>query len=393
MVAAVAVAAVVGGAVVLATRGGGSRPAGAPPDVVVEFHPIVGGLKDPVWIGDAGEGTGRMWVAQRSGQVRAIDGRSLQTDPVLDIADRITSGQEQGLLGIAVPPSSPDDPSVYITYTTPANELVLARFERAAGDPSTIDPDSESILLTVVQPSKQHNGGSVLFGPDGYLYVGIGDGTFSADRSVRGTGQDPASRRGTILRLDVSPAARAADPERGYGIPADNPLVSAEAPEVWMYGLRNPWRFSFDRASGDLWIGDVGEGHLEEIDHEPAGGTGGRNYGWPLMEGTDCLASLICDQAGLTLPIDQYAHGDGDCAIVGGHVYRGAEIPALDGWYIFGDYCSGRVWGMDGPAAGRALLTDNEGFLSSFGESADGELYALDVYDGLVRRLRVVPGD
>jgi glucose/arabinose dehydrogenase len=391
VLAAIVVVAVGSVAAVAMARWVPTRPPGTPPTVSVEFRPVVSGLDEPVWIGDAGDGSDRLWVVERSGRVRAIEGRSLQPEPILDISDRVQSGGEQGLLGLAVPPD-PADPSVYLTYTTPANEVVLARFERDPADPERIDPESGKVLLSVAQPSTQHNGGHIVFGPDGHLYVGIGDGTYLPEEDQHGSGQDPASRRGTILRLDVSPAARAADPERGYGIPTDNPLVAAGAPEVWMYGLRNPWRFSFDRATDDLWIGDVGEARIEEIDFEPAGGPGGRNYGWSIMEGTTCFDAWWCDQTGLTLPVDQYAHGDGDCAIVGGFVYRGADIPALDGWYVYGDYCSGLVWGMDGPSGGRVLLTDNDAFLSSFGESAAGELFALDVYDGLVRQLTVTQG-
>ena len=352
------------------------------PPIALELDPFVSGLDDPTWIGAARDGTGRLLVTERSGTLRAIDGARLVPGPLLDLTDRVKVSAEQGLLAVAIPPGAPADPRLFLTYTTHADEVVLARF-RFDAERQAVDPASEQILLRVAQPSTQHNGGQVAFGPDGYLYASIGDGTYLPDEGRVGTGQEPASFRGTIVRLDVGPPGA----EAPYAIPPDNPLIDAGAPEVWAYGFRNPWRFSFDRQTGDLWVGDVGEVAIEEIDFEPAGDPGGRNYGWSIKEGSDCFRAFFCDDGGLTPPVAEYRHGEGNCAVVGGFVYRGAAHPELEGWYLYGDYCSGRVWGLPAPGAASVLLASTGTFLSSFGEDADGEILALDVYDGVVRRL------
>ena len=298
------------------------------------------GFASPVVVTNAGDD--RLFVVEQGGRVRIVhDGTVLET-PFLDITDRVRSGGERGLLGLAFPADFAGSGRFNVYYTDRDGDSVLSRF-RAEGDAA--DPASEHVLLTQAQPASNHNGGQIAFGPDGYLYVGIGDGGGGGD--PQGSGQRLDTLLGKVLRVDVS--------GEELVVPADNPFVDREGArsEIWAYGLRNPWRFSFDRETGDLFIADVGQNALEEVNLQPAGSPGGENYGWNVMEGDACFSPQSgCDQEGLVLPILVYSHASGaGRSITGGYVYRGSELPDLAGSYVFGDFVSGNVWRAD-PADG-----------------------------------------
>jgi glucose/arabinose dehydrogenase len=296
------------------------------------------------------------------------------------------SGGEQGLLGLAVHPSFPLDPRVFINYTDNSGDEIIASLELDPNHPNRLLADSHRRILFIEDSRSNHNGGALLFGPDGYLYVFNGDGGGGGDPDLNG--QNPDALLAKILRLDIDEAPG----DLGYGIPADNPFASGGgAPEVWHLGVRNPWRASFDLETGDLWFGDVGQGQWEEIDFSPAG-LGGLNYGWNVMEGAHCYGGDGCDQEGLTLPLTEYTHSLG-CTVIGGYVYRGEANPAFRGAYVFADHCSGRIFAID--AATRDLVDPVEvgaadGGISAFGEDVGGELYLLNL-DGSIWRLVATP--
>jgi glucose/arabinose dehydrogenase len=300
----------------------------------------------------------------------------------LDIHDRVSSeGLEQGLLGLAFHPNYPANGRFFVYYTGLRGQTVLSRFQ-VTDDPNVADAVSEMVLLTVDQPARNHNGGMIAFGPDGFLYVGLGDGGAANDQF--GNGQNLGSLLGALLRLEV-------DAGEPYGVPGDNPFLSVPnaRPELWAYGLRNPWRFAFDRATGDLYIADVGQNQYEEVHVQPAGSPGGENYGWPIMEGRHCFQRDTCSTTGLQLPVTEYNHSQG-CSITGGYVYRGGAFPSLNGLYFYGDYCSGRIWALSRDADGHWLshqVLETSLNISSFGEDEAGEMYVLDLNGGAVYRL------
>lgn len=349
--------------------------------VAVTLEPIVGGLEDPLAVTHAGDGGGRLFVAQQGGQVRIVDGGRLAARPFLDIADRVRSGGERGLLGLAFHPAYPDDPRLFVDYTDENGDTRVSSFEVDPADPARADPDSEVRLLFVEQPFPNHNGGALAFGPDGFLYVATGDGGSGGD--PQGFGQRLDTLLGKVLRIDVDRT----EGERAYGIPADNPFArrAGAAPEIWLYGLRNPWRMAFDRATGDLWLGDVGQGAWEEVDVARAGAGGGANYGWNTMEGNHCFRPPSgCDETTSRPPVAEYSHDLG-CTVIGGHVYRGTDQPSLVGGYLFADYCSGLVFAI--AAAGDearepVVVLESDATISSFGEDEAGELYATDLVSG-----------
>ncbi|MCE7939225.1 glucose dehydrogenase [bacterium] len=365
-----------------------------PSDLAVALEPLVEGLDDPVAVVDAGDGSGRLFVVERQGVVRVVRDGTVAEPAFLDLRDRVTDdASEQGLLGLAFHPRYPADDRLFVDYTDGEGDTVVGVFRAPAGT-AVVDASAESVLLRQDQPAANHNGGHLAFGPDGYLYIGFGDG----GTDHRANAQRPGTWLGKILRVDVDadPPYPAAD--RRYGIPASNPFAADPdfLPEIWAYGLRNPWRFGFDRLTGDLFIGDVGAGAWEEIDHQPAGDAGGRNYGWPIYEADGCYREdPDCDSAIVTVaPILSYPHEDGNCAVTGGTVYRGAASPALWGVYLYADYCSGRVWGAarDSAGAWRSVpLLDSSLAISSFGEDAAGEVYATDLGGG-VYRVRATDG-
>jgi glucose/arabinose dehydrogenase len=345
---------------------------------------VVSGLHSPVYLtAPPGDTTGRLFVVEQGGRVVIVRNGAALATPFLDLTDSVVSGGEQGLLGLAFYPDYAASGRFIVSYTRKDGSSVLARYQVSAGNPDLAEPLSGQTLLTVAQPATNHNGGMVTFGPDGYLYVGLGDGGGGGD--PLGTGQDRTDLLGSMLRLDVSGAG-------GYAIPPSNPYAGSPTfrPELWNYGLRNPWRFSFDRQTGDLYIGDVGQNAVEEIDVAAAGTGGGQNYGWNIMEGTRCYGAGSCNQAGLVPPVLDYPHGDG-CSVTGGYVYRGTAIPALQGTYLYGDFCSGWIRGFRWQAGQASDLREwpalAGGTLSSFGEDADGELYLVRYGSGAIYRI------
>lgn len=331
------------------------------------------GFEQPLFLTHAADGSGRAFVVQKTGAIRLLDGG----ETFIDLSDRLTStGSEQGLLGLAFHPRFERNGYFYVNYTDTDGESVVARYtatpDRRRGDPAT-----EVRLLELPDPAENHNGGMLAFGPDGFLYIATGDGGGANDQF--GNGQNLGSFLAKILRVDVDRG----DP---YSIPRDNPYAGSDEarPETWAYGLRNPWRFSFDRQTGDLYIGDVGQNAWEYAHFEPAGDKGGRNYGWSIVEGSHCFQVADCDKEGLTLPIAEYSHDVG-CSITGGYVYRGERHPALQGAYLFADYCSGRIWTSARDSSGKWVTTEmmrSNAKISSFGEDEAGEVYVTDIDSG-----------
>jgi glucose/arabinose dehydrogenase len=350
--------------------------------ISIELEPVVSGITNPTNLVSANDDSARLFVTSKPGRIQIISNDQLITQPFLDISDRVlSSSYERGLLGLAFSPNYTTDRFFYVDYTRrPDGATIIARYSVSKDKPNTADASSEVILLKIDQPEPNHNGGQIAFGPDGYLYIGLGDGGGGGDRHGSiGNGQNLKALLGKILRIDVS------NPDR-YAIPASNPFGD----EIWAYGLRNPWRFSFDRATGDLYIGDVGQNAYEEINFQPAASRGGENYGWRIMEGTHCYnPSTGCNQTGLTLPIAEYSHDFG-CSVTGGSVYRGPKYPQLNGLYFFADFCSGTLWTLQRDARGEWQMINRleAGFtLSSFGEDQSGELYVLGFDDDSVYRL------
>lgn len=345
---------------------------------------IASGLDFPLYLTAPPGDLSRLFIVERTGAIRIIKDGTLLPTPFLDISPQVSLAGEQGLLGLAFDPDYGSTGQFLVHYTDPAGDTRLSYF-RVSGDPDVADAASEQVILTADQPYDNHNGGQVAFGPDGFLYLGLGDGGSGGDPG--GRGQDLSELLGSILRIDV----RGATP---YAIPADNPFlgVTGASPEVWSYGLRNPWRFSFDRATGDLYIADVGQGRFEEIDVAPAaeGAGKGENYGWNRMEGAHCFDGNECDQSGLVLPALEYGHNEG-CSVTGGYVYRGSAVPALQGQYFFADLCRGWVRSFRYSGGDATELTEwptlgTGGSIVSFGEDAAGELYILDA-EGRVSKI------
>jgi glucose/arabinose dehydrogenase len=362
----------------------------------IALTPTVNGLAQPLHITHAGDSSGRLFVVEKAGVIRIVRGGSLEPTAFLSITDRVgSSGGEQGLLSVAFPPDYATRGYFYVDYTDANGDTVVSRFHLTP-DPDVADPSSEEIILTEDQPYANHNGGQLAFGPDGYLYIGLGDGGSGGD--PLGNGQNPATLLGAILRIDVEPhavsfsathrlyfpliALQGAGGALAYRIPPTNPFTQTAGyrDEIWAWGLRNPWRFSFDRGTGDLYIGDVGQGAYEEIDFQSVASPGGENYGWAVMEGAHCYPSGPCDSTGLVLPVAEYAHSQGCAAATGGVVYRGPN-PDLQGIYFYGDYCSGRVWGLrqEGGMWTTQELADTSLNVASFGEDEAGNVYVADL--------------
>lgn len=348
-------------------------PPPPPPSGEVQFALVAAGLDTPVALTNAGDA--RLFVAERAGAVRIIQNGTLLTTPFLDLTPFVKSDAgEQGLLGLAFPPDYATSGYFYVYYTNAGGHGVLARVSVSTSDPDLADPTSLEELLELPQTSEFHNGGQLAFGPDSYLYWAVGDGT------SRNSAQSLSNLRGKVLRLDVAEAP-------GYSIPETNPYANDASAQgaIWVYGLRNPWRFSFDSETGDLYIADVGEDSFEEVNVVPEGESG-QNFGWPLMEGPDCLDGGACDRTGLTLPAHSYAHANGGASITGGYVYRGPAAPDLEGRYVFADYMQdsfsvatlGGTWQVED-------LTPEPAFgTASFGEGFDGRLYVTDYGGGRV---------
>ena len=360
-----------------------------PPPLALES--VTAGLATP--IGIATGPPGWLLVQEQLGRVVAVELESGATRVVLDIRAQVGIGSERGLLGLALHPDWPENPRAFVHYSDTAGDTVLSEF-RATDQPAplNLDPATERVLLQVDQPYANHNGGQLAFGPDGYLWFGLGDGGSGGDPF--GNGQNPGTTLGKILRLDVDAEP---DGDATYAIPDENPFVDGGgAPEAYLIGLRNPWRFSFDRVTGLLWIADVGQSAFEEINRVDPAAAAGANLGWNVMEASHCYAIEDCSAEGLVLPVTEYGR-DGGCSVTGGHVYRGTAIERLAGWYLFSDYCTGFVFGVRSdiaqPAAGepapapQRLLLETGANVTSFGEDTDGELYLVDQTSGTLYRI------
>jgi glucose/arabinose dehydrogenase len=342
---------------------------------------VADGLDNPVGLANAGDGSGRLFVLEQPGVVRILRDGALLPEPFMDIRDRVGCCGERGLLGLAFHPRYTENGYFYVNYTDLSGDTVIDRFS-VTSDPNRADPASEEQLLGIDQPYPNHNGGATVFGPDGYLYLGLGDGGSAGD--PQGNAQNTVALLGKILRLDV-------DNGEPYAIPPDNPFAQGGgAPEVWVYGLRNPWRLSFDRLTGDLYIGDVGQNRLEEIDYLPAGSPGGANFGWNYYEGTRPYLDNPPDPARFVPPIAEYGRDLG-ITVIGGYVYRGGELPEFQGVYLYGDYGSGLVWGLlrtpEGNWQNQQLFATGA-TITSFGEDEQGELYLTDWGGSLFRLTR-----
>jgi glucose/arabinose dehydrogenase len=359
-----------------ADRDAARRAAAAP---IVTLQQITSGVGQITSIVD--DGTGRILYVLQTGRV-VFSSHGPQT--FLDVTSLVSCCGERGLLSIAFHPHYAGNRFFFVDYTNTAGNTVVARYQRSATDPGAADPSTGVILLTITQPFANHNGGQLKFGPDGYLYIGMGDGGSANDPMCNA--QNDQSLLGKILRIDVD---QNVNTPPFYGIPNDNPFAAPGGglAEIWAMGLRNPWRFSFDRLTGDLWIGDVGQDQREEVDFQPHTSHGGENYGWKLMEGTRCADGgnagcstnvPPCNSPTFKAPRYEYTHADG-CTVIGGFVYRGTMVPALAGKYVYGDYCSGRLW------ANGDVLAPTAPQLTTFGEDRNGELY-LGTLDGKVYR-------
>lgn len=367
----------------------GPRPATTPGTAVgLALEPFLTDLDDPVLLTHAGDGSGRLFVVEQGGRVRVWDDRLLDA-AFLDLsgtgANRVQAGGERGLLGLAFHPDYANNGRLFVYYTAFGGDLVLAEYDNLQPADNQADANTERVLLRIEHSQyPNHNGGMLGFGPDGFLYAGTGDGGSGGDPG--NNAQDPHSLLGKILRLDVDGGPGPVP----YLVPADNPFSDGSGrAEVWALGLRNPWRFSFDRATGDLWIGDVGQNAWEEINREPAGSPGGRNYGWSRFEGTH-LYNADRNAPAAVDPVAQYDHawgGDRHQAVTGGYVYRGVQHPALEGAYLFADFASGFLWSLraDGEGWVMAMELDSDLFVSSFGEDEAGELYVVDLGGGVYR--------
>jgi hypothetical protein len=327
-----------------------------------------------------------LFITLKTGSIVSVDG-SGSSKLFLDLTNLVKStGSEQGLLGLAFHPRYRKNGFFFVSYTNFEDDLTVVRY-RVASNRQIADPASASVVLTLPKTTEKHNGGQIAFGPDGYLYISTGD----ADIPVPDLAQDLASLFGKILRIDVNS-------DSPYGVPPDNPLVGVAGAreEIWAWGLRNPWRFGFDRRTGDLFVADVGKNAIEEVNFQPARSNGGENYGWRIMEGSRCaVPPTDCNDGSLTLPILEYEHSEGNCAVTGGYRYRGRLYPELEGIYFYGDFCSGRIWGARRAWPDSWLkieLRDAPFRITTFGEDESGELYVGDFDQGVIYRIvGVVP--
>ncbi|MEO6398916.1 MAG: PQQ-dependent sugar dehydrogenase [Tepidiformaceae bacterium] len=355
------------------------------PGLQLSLEKVASGFSKPLYVTEPADGSGRLFVVEQEGKVRVVKDGVVAAQSFLDVAPLITSsGSEQGLLGLAFHPKYRENGRFFIAYTAKNGDNTLAEY-RVSADPGKAEPGSAKVLLAIPDFAANHNGGMVAFGPDGYLFLSTGDGGQGGDPKANGQNKDALLAK--ILRIDVD-----SGDEAPYAIPASNPFAKGGGrAEVWDYGLRNPWRFSFDRKTGDLWIADVGQNKYEEVNFEPAGGRGGLNYGWNMMEGTHCFQpSSGCGQAGLVMPVSDYSHDEG-CSVTGGYVYRGAKEPKLQGAYFFTDYCGGVIWALTRDSAGRwkrETVLNSKLRISSFGEDHAGEVYAVSQGDGTIYLLR-----
>ena len=359
------------------------------------LEPVASGFSLPLFATAPPGDTGRIFVLEKeSGLVLIVKDGVRLAEPFLNIKDLISTQSERGLLGISFHPDYAENGAFFLSYTRTNGASVLSRWQ-VSDDPDVADAASESVLMVIPQPAQNHNGGMIAFGPDGYLYFGVGDGGGSGDPFENG--QDRSNPLGAMLRIDVDTPG----PDTPYSIPADNPFVDTAGadPRIWAYGLRNPWRFSFDRETGDLWIADVGQNTVEWIHFQPAGSEGGQNYGWPVFEGDLCFdENPLCDSPELFVPPIFVYDRDFGRSITGGYAYRGGRIPWLEGVYLYGDYLSSRIAGFrwDGATVSdfteftdelRVGLSPTLGLISSFGEDGRGEVLVVEYNRGRVSRI------
>ena len=360
-------------------------PAGIPDPAGFQWSLVADGFDSPIGLVSANDGSGHVFAWEQSGKIWSIKDGEVGLDPFLDIGTLLPPSilqggyTEQGLLGLAFDPQYKDNGVFFIHYSDVRGNTTIARY-KVSSDPEKADPASARIILSVNQPFPDHNGGQIAFGPDGYLYIGLGDGG-NPDDPLR-NGQNMDTLLGKILRIDINGTP--------YKVPEDNPFVnqSGAKPEIWATGLRNPWRFSFDKQTGDLYIGDVGQWAYEEVDFQPAG-QGGQNYGWSAWQGMHphIKQTIPVDESTLTLPILEYPHTEG-CSVTGGYVYRGTALPAMNGIYLYGDYCNGRVWAAAHNADGTwqsYLWMQTPHVITSFGQDDSGELYLIDYKGGIYK--------
>jgi glucose/arabinose dehydrogenase len=349
------------------------------------LQPVATGFNFPVYLTAPPGDNNRLFIVEKGGRIHIIKNGTLLGSPFLDISSLVSTGYEQGLLGLAFDPNYANNGRFYISYTDTAGNSRIVRY-LVSSNPDIAQTTPDRVLLTIPQPYANHNGGDIAFGPDGYLYIGMGDGGSGND--PQNNGQDLTDLLGSLLRIDVSPAG-------DYAIPSNNPFVNQPPArgELWDYGLRNPWRFSFDRQTGDLYIADVGQNDREEVNLSPASAGGGKglNYGWRIMEGTICTPGVNpnCSMAGLTLPVLDYSHSEG-CSVTGGYVYRGSAISGLAGTYFYSDYCSGWVRSFryqNGQVTAQTQWSSLSpgGNVTSFGEDNQGEIYILTAQGGVYR--------
>jgi glucose/arabinose dehydrogenase len=362
--------------------GTGGVVLGGPTTADIAVEQRVGGLTDPVYITHAGDGTGRYFIVEQTGRIKIwIPGSGVLATPFLSLAGKVSGGFEQGLLGLAFHPNYETNRRLYVNFTNLDGDTIVREYKASLANPNRVDTDTKRLVLKQSQPAPNHNGGGIIFGPGGYLFIGMGDG--GGDPGNRA--QDKGTLLGKMLRINVDGRTG----NKGYGIPSSNPYVGERGKnEIWQRGLRNPWRWSFDRANGNLWIGDVGQGTWEELDRAINGSSGpgnGINWGWPVLEGSHCFNPPSgCNTSGKTMPYTEYRQTDtnGRCAVTGGYVYRGERIPDLAGAYIFGDYCRGVLEAFlprDGRATQARALGPRVDALASFGKDARGELYVLSL--------------
>lgn len=342
-------------------------------------------VEAPVFLTHAGDGSGRLFIVEQSGYIRIVENGQLLSTPFLDIHEEVIFDGEQGLLSVAFSPNYTSNGEFYVNYTedSTGGDTYIVRYRVSAQNPNVAEPASAEVVLIIEQPYGNHNGGQLQFGPDGMLYIGMGDGGAGGDPQDRA--QNPATLLGKILRINVEQG----NPDT-YTIPADNPFVgnTAYRGEIWSLGVRNPWRFSFDRDTGDMYMGDVGQGQWEEINFQP-GGVGGQNWGWRCYEGSHEFNLKGCDAPPYDMPIHDYSHNDG-CSVTGGYVYRGGSSDRMQGIYFYSDYCSGTLWGLQNPNGTgwvNQILAEAGYGQAGFGEDENGELYILDGDSGRVRRI------
>ena len=369
------------------SSGSASGLLAAPGDARIKLTLLASGLSKPVYATSAHDGSRRIFIVEQTGKIKIYRDGHVRSTPFLSLSRSVSHGSEQGLLGLAFHPKFTTNRKLYVNFTNTAGDTVIREYKVSRTHRNVVSTATERRILRIGQPFANHNGGHLAFGPDGYLYIGMGDGGGGGDPN--GNAQNINVLLGKMLRIGVNSTS----PGLEYRIVGSNPYVGISGrDEIWQIGLRNPWRYSFDRGTHNLWIGDVGQGSWEEIDRAAETGAGpgpGANWGWNVMEGTHCYApSSGCDTSGKALPVLEYDHSNGRCAVTGGYVYRGSAIPTLRGGYVFGDFCSGEIWVVDANASSPAAkvgLLDTNLLISSFGEIGNNELVVTDLNGRLYR--------